>query len=54
MTTIRPDAAEMLQEALTLITVIRIDPEPETRSQNLNRMERIMDMLLNSIEADNG
>ena len=50
MTAIRPDATQMLGEIQTLIGLIRNDDQPETRKQNLDRMERIADMLSNSIE----
>lgn len=50
MTIIRPDAPELLAEATILIGILRNDNQPETREQNLNRMERIVDMLATSIE----
>ena len=50
MITIRPDAEELLTEIHTLIAMLRNDDQPETRKQNLDRMERIVDMLASSLE----
>lgn len=48
---IRPDAAELLSEANVLIGILRNDDQPETRRQNLDRLERILDMLGTSLEG---
>lgn len=51
MTTIRPDAGELLSEAILLVSILRKDDQPETREQNLSRMERILEMLESSLEG---
>ena len=50
MITVRPDTPELLSEVHILINILRLDNQPETRKQNLDRMERIVDLLETSIE----
>jgi hypothetical protein len=54
MIAIRPDAEELLTEIHTLIGILRVDDQPETRKQNLDRLERIVDMLASSVEEREG
>lgn len=54
MTTIRPDAPERLSEALTLLTLIRDASAPELRNQHLDRLQRVLDMLSESVEEREG
>jgi hypothetical protein len=50
MTTIRPDAPERLSECQTLILLIRDASAPELRKQHLDRLQRLLDMLTESVE----
>lgn len=50
MITIRPDCANLLGEVQILILMLRNDDQPETRKQNLDRLERIVVMLEGSLE----
>jgi len=54
MTTIRPDAHERLEEALIVVTLARDASAPELRTQHLNRLERILEMLRDSVEVSDG
>lgn len=51
MKTIRPDAPERFAEAIVLIGLIRDSTAPEMRKQHLDRLQRILDMLADSIEG---
>lgn len=46
----RPDAPEKIAEALAVVTLIRDASAPELRTQHLNRLERILETLRDSIE----
>jgi hypothetical protein len=54
MTTIRPDAPERLSESLTLLTLIRDASAPELRKQHLDRLQRLLEMLADSVEQSEG
>jgi hypothetical protein len=44
----------MLAEMKILVSMVRNDNQPETLKQNLDRMERIVDMLETSVEEREG
>lgn len=49
--TIRPDAQERFEEALTLLLLIRDASVPELRAQHVARLERLLEMLRDSLEG---
>ena len=53
MKTIRPDAPERFAEALTLVDMARESSADVMRRQHLDRLERILQSLRDSIEERN-
>lgn len=51
MITIRPDAPERFDECATLIVLIRDASALELRKQHLDRLQRVIEMLRDSVEA---
>jgi hypothetical protein len=54
MITIRPDAKERLEEAVLLLQMVREASVPEIQKQHLDRMERLLEMLRDSVQDTGG